>query len=130
MMIDAQLWGEYLDPYFRFEQRPNVGSFAIVTAWNPASIWLSQEENRRNNQQLRQEIGHTYCVDVLVGNESFSWAEASFAISVNVQRGIELGRKFSQNAIYYVENDCLTLHSCLPDEGSAIITTDWRQRCR
>ncbi|MDN3684270.1 DUF3293 domain-containing protein [Vibrio sinaloensis] len=70
-MIDAQLWGEYLDPYFRFEQRPNVGSFAIVTAWNPASIWLSQEENRRNNQQLRQEIGHTYCVDVLVGNESF-----------------------------------------------------------
>tara|TARA_Y100001960_G_scaffold141076_1_gene149312 strand:+ start:267 stop:659 length:393 start_codon:yes stop_codon:yes gene_type:complete len=130
MMIDAQLWGEYLDPYFRFEQPVKANKFAIVTAWNPASVWLPDEENRRNNQQLRQEIGHTYCVDVLVGNESFSWAEASFAISVNIRRGIELGRKFGQNAIYYVNNDRLTLHSCLHEQESAIITTDWRQRCR
>tara|TARA_Y100001956_G_scaffold80685_1_gene96386 strand:- start:4504 stop:4893 length:390 start_codon:yes stop_codon:yes gene_type:complete len=129
MMIDAQLWTAYLNPYFQFDERMECDSFAIVTGWNPASQWLSKDKNRRNNQQLRREIDHTYYVEVLVGDEDFSWAEQSFAIQINRERAIELGIKFGQNAIYFVEHGELYLLSCLSD-GSCQKIEGWPTRCR
>lgn len=129
MMIDAQVLAAYLDPYFQFRDDIASDTFAIVTGWNPASRWLSKDENRRNNQQLRQEIDHTYHVEVLVGNRDFSWVEESFAIEMDRENAIELGKRFNQNAIYFVEKEQLYLLSCLSERYCQKIER-WRERCR
>ncbi|WP_394145497.1 DUF3293 domain-containing protein [Vibrio atypicus] len=129
MMIDAQLWASYLDPYFRFGAPIRCDSFAIITAWNPASKWQSNQQNGRNNQQLRLEIDHTYFIEVLVGNQEFSWAEESFATAMTRHQAVELGVKYGQNAIYFVEKDQLFLLSCLEDK-SVVLIGDWRCRCK
>ena len=129
MMIDAQLWAAYCEPYFQFSDEMTSDFFAVITAWNPASQRVSNEENLRNNQRLALEISHTNYVDVLVGDEAFTWKEASFAVAIERELAIELGRKFGQNAIYYVENNQLYLLSCLPDATSLSIK-GWQSRIR
>ncbi|MCZ4294295.1 DUF3293 domain-containing protein [Vibrio sinaloensis] len=130
MIIDAKLWQAYCDPYFRFEGKIKYENFAIITAWNPKSVWLSPDENYRNNQYLAAEIGHTCCMSVNVGNEDFSWCEESFAAAVSQYRAIELGRKYGQNAIYFVQRDKLYLISCLEQKQTTVLLGDWRSRCR
>lgn len=128
-MIDSQLWQAYSNPYFRFSRVPQVSSFAIITAWNPASVWLSQEDNDRNNQYLAQDIDHTYLSMVDVGDESFSWVETSFAVEMTLQRSLELGKKYGQNAIYFIEGERLFLISC-DKEQTKVSLGKWRGRCR
>ncbi|MCG9598346.1 DUF3293 domain-containing protein [Vibrio sp. Isolate25] len=129
MMIDAQLWQEYSEPYFKFSRKPSTTRFAIITAWNPASQWLSKPQNDRNNHDLAQDFGHTYFVEVLVGDESFAWAEESFAVDIEQQQALLLGRKYKQNAIYYVIGDELFLLSCLAD-ATKVNLGQWQCRCR
>ncbi|NOH80589.1 DUF3293 domain-containing protein [Vibrio sp. RE86] len=128
-MIDSQLWQAYSNPFFRFSKVPQGSSFAIITAWNPASVWLSQEENDRNNQHLAQDIDHTYFSMVDVGDESFSWVETSFAVEMTLQRSLELGKKYGQNAIYFIEGERLFLISC-DKEQTKVSLGNWRDRCR
>jgi len=129
MTIDAQLWQAYCDPYFRFEQQLVCDQFAIITAWNPGSIWLSKVDNDINNQRLAQEMSHTCWCNVQVGNEDFSWMEQSFAVQIGQGKARELGRKYGQNAIYYVEGETLYLLSCI-EEQSKVSLGNWRSRCR
>jgi hypothetical protein len=103
--------------------------FAIITAWNPKSIWLSKSDNDRNNQHLAQEVSHTCWCSVQVGNKDFSWFEESFAVQISQHEALELGRKYQQNAIYYVEGERLFLLSCL-EEQSKVALGNWRSRCR
>ncbi|ERB65416.1 DUF3293 domain-containing protein [Vibrio coralliilyticus] len=129
MMVDAQLWQEYSDPYFKFIRSPSSHQFAIITAWNPASQWQSKQQNERNNRYLVQEFSHTYFVEVLVGDESFGWAEESFAVDIDELQALELGRKYQQNAIYYVDGNELFLLSCLADKAKVSLG-EWKYRCR
>jgi hypothetical protein len=130
MIVDAQMWQAYCDPYFRFERDIEYQNFAIITAWNPGSVWVSTQENHRNNRHLAAEIGHTCCISVDVGNHDFSWSEASFAASISQSQALELGRKYGQNAIYYVEREILYLLSCLDKKQPRVLLGDWRPRCR
>jgi len=129
MMIDAQLWQAYADPYFKFASPPPQQDFAIVTACNPYSKLCSEQENGLKNSQLRSDVCRKVCVDVLVGNEDFSWAEASFAIVITKQQSIDLAQKYHQNAIYFVQGKQLFLLSCLPDR-TEINLGEWLFRLR
>ncbi|MDA0119101.1 DUF3293 domain-containing protein [Vibrio sp. T11.5] len=129
MMIDAQIWQAYSDPYFKFTHSPNCHRFAIITAWNPASQWQSKQQNEGNNRHLAQEFSHTYFVEVLVGDESFGWAEESFAVDIDESQALLLGRKYQQNAIYYVDGNELFLLSCLAD-GMKVGLGEWKYRCK
>lgn len=129
MVIDSRLWQAYCDPYFLFEQQIIFNRFAIITAWNPQSELLSNKDNDRSNQHLAQEISHTCWSSVQVGNRDFSWMEESFAVQLSVEEAIELGRKYLQNAIYYVEGEELFLLSC-KEEQNKVSLGDWRKRCR
>ncbi|AIW15027.1 DUF3293 domain-containing protein [Vibrio tubiashii] len=129
MAIDSDLWQAYCDPYFRFERQLMCSQFAIITAWNPKSIWLSKSDNDRNNQHLAQEVSHTCWCGVQVGNKDFTWFEESFAVQISQHEALELGRKYQQNAIYYVEGERLFLLSCL-EEQSKVALGNWRSRCR
>lgn len=129
MTIDAQLWQAYSEPYFRFNQPVHFAKFAIITAWNPASVWLSKSDNDRNNRHLAAEIDHTCWCSVDVGNQDFSWMEESFAIEISLQQALKLGRKYRQNAIYYIEGEQLFLLSCVGQQ-SKVALGEWRSRCR
>lgn len=56
-----------------------------------------------------------YC-PVLVGNQDFTWSEASFAVKVDMRLALDIAKEFQQNAIYYIENKELFLVSCFADE--------------
>ena len=129
MKIDAHFWRAYQQPYFRFEALPLAKQFAIITAWNPGSEWRTQAENDSNNRHLAVDLVHTGYSRVLVGNQNFSWAEESFAAPMTPIRAVELGRKFAQNAIYFIENEQLFLLSCI-DDMPRLPLGNWRERCR
>ncbi|MGD8112073.1 DUF3293 domain-containing protein [Vibrio sp. TRT 17S01] len=128
-MIDAQLWQAYCDPYFRFERSVKFAEFAIITAWNPNSKWRSEKENCLNNQLLLQDINHNQYIEVVVGDEQFSWSEASFAVEMSRSEAICLARRYQQNAIYYVQREALWLLSCLSDRTELELGS-WKQRLR
>ena len=115
-MMDKMLWRAYSQVTFRFSALPTQEAFAVLTAWNPKSVRLSDNENRINNQRLQQAlIGYDW-VGLLVGDEDFCWYEESFAVCMLLVEAQNLARKFAQNAIYYVINDELTLHSCVDNQ--------------
>ncbi|WP_038174216.1 MULTISPECIES: DUF3293 domain-containing protein [Vibrio] len=129
MAIDAHFWRAYQQPYFRFEALPVAKQFAIITAWNPGSEWQTQAENDSNNHHLAVDLVHTGYSRVLVGNQNFSWAEESFAAPITQEKAMELGRKFAQNAIYFIEEEQLFLLSCI-DDMTRLPLGHWRDRCR
>lgn len=129
MVIDSPLWQAYCDPYFHFERQISFSNFAIITAWNPKSELLSKKDNDRNNQHLAQDISHTCWCGIQVGNKDFSWMEESFAVQVTAAEAIALGRKYQQNAIYFIEGEELFLLSCI-EEQNKVSLGDWRKRCR
>lgn len=115
-MIDKKLWRAYAQIRFHFSALPSKAEFAVITAWNPRSLRLSDNENRQKNQHLQQYlIGYDW-VEFLVGGEDFCWYEESFAVCMPLIEAKKLAMKFDQNAIYYVINDELTLHACVGEQ--------------
>ncbi|NVD07471.1 DUF3293 domain-containing protein [Vibrio sp. JPW-9-11-11] len=129
MSIDAELWRAYQQPYFRFEALPKANQFAIITAWNPSSVWCSLVDNDRNNQCLAADLVHTGYSCVLVGDQNFTWAEESFAAPISLEQAVVLGQKYAQNAIYFIDGEQLFLLSC-QDETPPLLLGEWRHRCR
>ncbi len=113
MTIDKKLWQAYSHVRFAFESPLRKRSFAIITAWNPKSQRLSNNENCVNNQRLQQKLMNYDWSEVVVGDDHFDWFEESFAVVMPLDTALQLARDFDQNAIYYVMNDELMLHSCI-----------------
>ncbi|EKO3494479.1 DUF3293 domain-containing protein [Vibrio fluvialis] len=120
MMIDAKLWQAYANVRFAFESPLRKRSFAIITAWNPKSQRLSNNENCVNNQRLQQSLINYDWSKVVVGDYNFDWYEESFAVSIPLDTALQMARDFGQNAIYYVIDDELMLHSCVDDEVTSL----------
>ncbi|MDA0148696.1 DUF3293 domain-containing protein [Vibrio sp. LaRot3] len=129
MMIDAELWQAYSDPYLKFSAPFPEQDFAIITASNPHSVICSEQENGLKNSHLRRDVRRKVCVSVVVGNEDFSWSEESFAIVISKQQAIDLAQKYHQNAIYFVQGKRLFLLSCLADR-TEINLGEWLFRLR
>jgi hypothetical protein len=79
---------------------------AFITAFNPASIELSNQENKERNQQLEEKIQalHLY---YLHGegkcSESERSGEQSFLVfEIDQKEAIRLGKEFGQNAIVWI----------------------------
>lgn len=133
MKRDEQLSLAYREPYFRFLKPWDCHAFAIITAWNPASVLLSDIDNYRRNKQLSDDLTSYDRAKVWVGNQDFSWKEESYAVALNLDVAIEIGKRYQQNAIYYVdkrnvEKKQLFLISCL-DDATKILLGDWQHRC-
>lgn len=112
MKINANLWQAYSNVKFDLQHKMAFENYAIITAWNPESDKLSEYENCVNNQRLQNElIGYDWC-SVRVGDPEFYWFEQSFAVNMPLDKALALGRVYRQNAIYYVCNNMLYLHSC------------------
>ncbi|QMV15306.1 DUF3293 domain-containing protein [Vibrio spartinae] len=140
--VDDRLWQAYASTYFIFSQPLPGPEFSIITAWNPRSCQLSYQDNKTNNEQLCQHFNTSPWTPVLAGDAVFEWVEESFAVAICLELALNLGRKFEQNAIFYVQSETVFLHSCVDsrcDElgvlseridvsGSRILTSSGRLR--
>ncbi|WP_165312195.1 DUF3293 domain-containing protein [Vibrio ziniensis] len=120
MKINASLWQTYSNVKFDLQHKITFESYAIITAWNPESDKLSQYENCVNNQHLQNELISYDWYSVRVGDPDFYWFEESFAVNMPLEKALKLGRAYRQNAIYYVCNDILYLHSCKGEQQECL----------
>jgi hypothetical protein len=110
------LWRYYQETQFLITQGLSSKiSFAIITAHNPRGKTLTPCQNRLLDRKLQQAIlmlRRPY--RAMVGaSQDRKHMEKSWAVSTDKASAIELGRKFNQNAIFYVEDDKLQLVPCL-----------------
>ena len=81
-------------------------SYAFITAWNPFSKTVSEEQNHIANEALKSELGQ-YSVYEGIGipKQPSKWeGEQSFLIlGINRDEATRLGTKYEQNAIIYGE---------------------------
>ena len=96
-----------------------ASSLTIITAWNPGSVLLSDAENRRQNENLRQAI-RSRRVDFLEAlglpprEEAWQPEESFCVFSLSLLEAIELGSMYQQNAICFATLQTpLELHSCV-----------------
>ncbi|MCL9773362.1 DUF3293 domain-containing protein [Vibrio methylphosphonaticus] len=112
MCVNAQLWDSYANACFRFEGEWRAKQYAIITAWNPRSIHLSNDYNIIKNNELIIDIYGRSKLKVVVGDANFDWYEESYAVEMTLLEACDLGQKYHQNAIYYVDNGVLLLVPC------------------
>ena len=83
-----------------------VDSYAFITAWNPFSKTVSEEQNHAANEVLKHEL-RPYSVYEGIGipKQPSEWdGEQSFLVlGINKAEATRLGKKYEQNAIIYGE---------------------------
>ena len=88
-----------------------VESAAFITAWNPYSKPLSDEENQSRNEQLKNEliIRSLKFIDGFGQDPLGQWAgEDSFLVlGIELEASKKLGVQFEQNAIVWSDKDTI-----------------------
>ncbi|NMH65949.1 DUF3293 domain-containing protein [Shewanella salipaludis] len=113
--IDS-LWHHYSETRFLLTQSLSCQlSFAIISAHNPLGTLLTPCQNRLLDRQLQSEIEKLHRpYRALVGAAAdLTHMEKSWAVFIDRELAVELGRRFNQNAIYYVEQGRLSLLPCI-----------------
>ncbi|MBR9728343.1 DUF3293 domain-containing protein [Shewanella intestini] len=131
--VNSTLWQTYQHTQFLLTQRlSNQHSFAIITACNPFGSQLTSCQNRLLDRQLQQTIQQfKQPYRSLYGaSPDLSHQEKSWAIFIDKEQALAVGRKFNQLAIYYVEMGRLLLLACgqAPQLECEIGRFDQRQR--
>lgn len=77
--------------------------WAYVTAWNPGSVALSEDENQRRNERLREDLekaGYSFFEGTGVPDDPGWTGEASFLVlGMSARDATELGRRWGQVAV-------------------------------
>ena len=87
-------------------------AFAIVTAHNPRSEKLSDEENERRHEKLEKVLCERNAVFGLSVGESpdGAWREEGVIVyDVALEEALELGRRFEQHAVLYGRGERVAL---------------------
>ena len=89
-------------------------SWCFVTAWNPQSKLLSDEENKTRNDKLKESLiqsGYIYYDSLGIGDDGQWPPEESFlVIGIDLEDAKGLAKKWQQNAIVFgIINDKATL---------------------
>jgi hypothetical protein len=93
---------------------PLPGTFAIITAFATTGETWTDSENEAANAALLAELDST---DRLLGSLTgyspvTGHAEPGFAASLSFEEACDLGLRFKQDAIYYVDNGILHVSYC------------------
>lgn len=90
-------------------------AFTLVTAQNPQSTPLSDEENQERNEGLEHHLlekGYEYGPSLGKSTDG-SWEEAGFTVfDLSLGNALELGRQFGQHAVVYGEAERVALAWC------------------
>ncbi|MGM0430706.1 MAG: DUF3293 domain-containing protein [Pseudomonadota bacterium] len=92
----------------RLCERLNCNTGAFITAYNPHSQRLPEDENRRRNMQLESHLKQMSEVYDFYGegqDRDKQWpAEASFMVlGLSQETAIDLAREYQQNALVWIE---------------------------
>ena len=89
----------------------NVTSASFITAWNPYSKSLSDEENKARNNELKNEliIRSLKFIDGFGQDQLGQWSgEDSFLVlGIELEASKKLGSQFEQNAIVWSDKDAI-----------------------
>lgn len=88
--------------------------FAIITAFATTGERWSEEKNRKADRALESELRNkAKWMRRLTGySPSNGHAEPGWAVEVDLKEACDIGRRYHQDAIYYVENDRLSVSFC------------------
>jgi Protein of unknown function (DUF3293) len=117
--IDAGLWKAFDDTTLEFvasvSELKQLGweRYFVITAWNPFSQKLSLEENRARNRDLVDDLlMFEMPFSRVIGHSStWDWFEESFAVK-DIEKALELGRKYEQHAIFEIQNEDRKILRC------------------
>jgi hypothetical protein len=103
-------------------KREDMSSFALLTAYNPASRLLSDQENRQRQAALWAEVeqlAQPFAVGENVA-EAADWpVEASLCIlGLRLSEACALGRKYGQNALLFGTPDGVPHLHWIEETGS------------
>ncbi len=91
------------EPAVREAARRNI-ALAVVTAWNPMSEQLSDDENRERNLVLKRELGRPKTARGR--SPDGEWEEESFLVPYD-ERVVELAHQWGQAAIFRVTSEAV-----------------------
>lgn len=123
---------EFQNVRFRAEIPETLMSraFGVITACNPDGITVSDAENETATQKLKSDLAHEGLVyfPVTGGSPNFSHAEPGFGVVWHSpDEAVAWGRKFRQEAVFWIEGGIVYLLSCT-DEQSLCVGT-WQELC-
>jgi hypothetical protein len=81
--------------------------YCVITAWNPGDNRFTSSQNKKLNESLRADITALGFdpVNVVCKDPNSDYFEDSFLIeNMPIDSGKELGKKYSQVAIFVIEN--------------------------
>ena len=86
-----------------FLKENEIINWCFITAWNPYSNALSQEENSSLNESLRLDLKDYKILEAQGKDTIGNWPpEPSFFVAnISEDQAIALGKKYQQNAIVY-----------------------------
>ena len=102
----------------RFRTDDHVGEwpseFAVITAYATTGQAWSDEENEAADRELREHLGSlSHFVVRLSGySPSTGHCEPGWAVAVPYDQACDIGFRFHQDAIYFVEDDSLSVSRC------------------
>lgn len=89
--------------------------FVLVTAYNPRSVALGVEENRRRNAALGEALrarGLEFAPSSGASPDG-AWEEPGFVVfEVSLSEALDLGRRFEQHAVVWGEGERALLAWC------------------
>ena len=122
---------EYLTTVFLLDSSRPVQlpmKFAIITAWNPRHRSTTEAENHREDEALRRTL-ELMCLPYFRAtgcSPDYSHREPGWAIETTKVEAIELGRRYGQRAIWWIEGGELILVSCEDGGEQALGSFDLR----
>ena len=115
----------YFETHFRRHENWNdwPAAFAIITAYATTGERWSAEKNEAADRELQAVLrDQTGWVRRLTGySPSTHHAEPGWAAEVDFEIACDIGRRFHQDAIYYVNGDTLAVNSCDARRGLVAI---------
>ncbi len=93
--------GEQLPALSAFLAEKNLDHWAFLTAWNPGSEILPEEENIRRNAELALDLADYLVLEGEGGDPNHNWEpEISFWVGgISQENALMLARKYGQLAI-------------------------------
>ena len=101
-----------------FQRVENISNvimpFAIVTAHNPMDMRLDEFKNNERNEILRKDLLQSNLIhrEIIGCSEDHTHQELSFVVKCNLKQAIQMGNKFEQRAIFWVEENKLQIVDC------------------
>ena len=113
---------EYKNTVLHFIPEGKPSEFWVITAWNPDGKDAPVAENKSRDHQLRKilKARGLHPFRVIGTSDDENHGEPGWGVATDEDTAIELGREFSQEALFHIQGDEVYLISCLTCERTPL----------